>query len=272
MCRPLGISSTMIGPDLTGEKLEQAVRRGITHIEVLLAAAAQDAQDANAAQLHNDLSAVGMTAWSVHAPFGGEVDLSAPDELQRRASVGEMRRACEVADTLEAKCVVVHAGLLAEDEAECALRRCQSLRSINCLLKRTSRLGLRLAIEYLPANKPRICNHSSMMLEVLNIVDGEAGVCLDTNHANLRESLAEAMLALADHIVTVHISDNDGEQERHMLPGEGGIDWPEFMRLLDEIGYDGPLMMEAGCQAELPERLDLTVKSAREYLGWEAPE
>jgi D-psicose/D-tagatose/L-ribulose 3-epimerase len=185
--------------------------------------------------------------------------------------VAQIQRACEVAGMVEANCVVVHAGHDGSDEAEGELRRRQSLRSLNCLLKRTCQLGVQLAVEYLPSNKERLCNCSGEIREILCLCDGRPGVCLDTNHANLCEDLAEVTRELGDLICTLHISDNDGERELHAMPGEGVIDWSEFMTSLDEIGYDGPLVYETTGGETVAERMEMTVRSARDVLGWEGP-
>ncbi len=272
MRRPLGISSTMLDQEFTPENLSAAAAEGTAVLEVYVPLDGDLYEDdARVAEAARAIEAAGLRVWSIHAPFGGEVDLSDPDELSRRAAVGAVRRAAEIGRAMGASLVVAHAGLSAQDPGEGELRRRQSLRSINCLLKRTAQLDLRLAIEYLPANKPRLCNDSAEILEVFRLCDGDPAVCLDTNHANLREPLAQAVRALGEHIATLHISDNDGIEERHLLPGQGVIDWPEFVALLDEIGYAGPLMIEAGGPEPVAELMALTAARAREHLGWEGP-
>jgi hexosaminidase len=260
----------MLGNPITAGDLREAVSRGITHLELLIP---PDGETCPAPDQFRHIARIaaeaGMQIWSIHAPFGGAVDLSAPDELVRRQSLEQVRRACEVAATLSAKCVVVHAGLDCDDADEHELRRRQSLRSLNCLMKRSCQLGVQLAVEYLPANKPRLGNDSAEICEMFRVCDGRPGVCLDTNHANLHEDLADATRALADCLVTVHLSDNDGERERHLMPGEGVIDWREFMDVLDEVGYEGPLVYEATGGETVAERMEMTVRSAREVLGWE---
>ncbi len=269
MHRPLGISSTMFAEQFTDENLQAAAAAGIETLEVYVPVDGElYGDDATVARVGRAVERAGLSVWSIHAPFGGVVDLSAPDELQRRQSVGAVERAAEIGAHLGAALVVIHAGLSSEDEEEHQLRWRQSLRSVNCLLKRTAQLGLRLAIEYLPANKPRLCNSSTGILEFFSLCDGEASVCLDTNHANLREPLADAVRALGERIATVHISDNDGLQERHAMPGDGVIDWTELITLFDEIGYTGPLLYEVTGAEDVPALMKRVAANARELLGW----
>ena len=272
MHRQLGISSAMLGQQLTRENLAAAAAAGVEVLEVYVPAGGElYEQDAAVECLGEMTHEMGLGVWSVHAPFGGDVDLSSLDELQRRASVDAAARAAAVARVLGARFVVVHAGLSAEDGEERQLRWRESLRSINSLIKRCAQLGVRVTIEYLPANKLRLCNDSGHILEFLSVCDGDPGICLDTNHANLAEPLAQAVRTLGSRIETLHISDNDGEQERHEMPGNGVIDWAEFVALLDEIGYTGPLMYETGGAENVAELMATTAANAREYFGWEGP-
>lgn len=263
----------MLGNQITPESLNEVAARGISHLEIPIAPDRdQCVTPAEYRRIGDLITCAGLTVWSVHAPFGAAADLGSPDELKRREAVSQVRRACEVAADLKANCLVIHAGNAGDDEQERRLRRRQSLRSLNCLLKLACRLDVRLAVEFMAANKPRLCNESAEMQEVLSLCDGSPGVCLDTNHANLAEDLTDVTRTLGDLIATVHLSDNDGQQEMHLTPGEGVINWPGFMTVLDEICYEGPLMYETVINGGVERCLDETVRSAREVLGWEAPD
>jgi sugar phosphate isomerase/epimerase len=45
---------------------------------------------------------------------------------------------------------------------------------------------------------------------------------------------------------TVHLHDNHGCRDEHLLPFEGDIEWGELARTLDDAGYAGPYVFEAG--------------------------
>ena len=68
----------------------------------------------------------------------------------------------------------------------------------------------------------------------------------------------------AKSIGTIHASDYDRKDERHWLPGEGVIDWPDFLRRLQASGYKGVFMHEvrAGVNAT-PENV---VKAYKEVI------
>jgi sugar phosphate isomerase/epimerase len=41
-----------------------------------------------------------------------------------------------------------------------------------------------------------------------------------------------------------HVHDNNGRQDAHLPPGHGTVDWPGWGRMLDSIGYAGPIVLE----------------------------
>ena len=52
------------------------------------------------------------------------------------------------------------------------------------------------------------------------------------------------MKVLAPHVVTTHLSDYDGVDERHWLPGKGIVPWKTVVETLMENGYRGPFLFE----------------------------
>lgn len=63
----------------------------------------------------------------------------------------------------------------------------------------------------------------------------------DTFHSHIEEkSTPEAIRAVKDCLVHVHISEND-----RSTPGSGNVRWDETFDTLKEIGYDGTMVVEA---------------------------
>jgi sugar phosphate isomerase/epimerase len=73
--------------------------------------------------------------------------------------------------------------------------------------------------------------------------DPRLRVCYDINHIT-REPSAEFIRVVGGRIETLHVTDCDHINERHWLPGEGILDWPEILRALKEVGYTGVWMYE----------------------------
>ncbi len=69
---------------------------------------------------------------------------------------------------------------------------------------------------------------------------------LDTNHL-LHDKPEDAILRIGERLKHLHISDYDFINERHMLPGDGLIDWMAVIGALEKVGYDGVFNYEVSC-------------------------
>ena len=49
--------------------------------------------------------------------------------------------------------------------------------------------------------------------------------------------------------LSLHIQDNDGTGDGHLIPGDGNIDWDAFVDALHAVGYLGDCVMEAHHQS-----------------------
>ncbi len=72
------------------------------------------------------------------------------------------------------------------------------------------------------------------------------GLCFDSGHANIiwGNEMIQVLRRYADRLYAVHLHDNNGEADSHMIPGDGRIDWKSVMELLSESAYEGPLVLE----------------------------
>lgn len=271
--RPLGVSTSLfrgiLGPDSEPQGIDAMRGTGISHIEYFCDDDTRNhTRPQHMAAVKQAAAAGGVTIWSCHAPFGS-TDISAEDEVGRRQSVQNVIETLDVAVELGAGRVVVHGSRepIAEEERERRLIQC--IRSLNELCKRASQRGLVLALELLP----RTClgNRTAEMQRLLEIVDGDLRVCYDVNHITLYEGVQESLSALKSRIETLHISDHDGVDERHWIPGRGIVDWPGFVAGLDAIGYSGCLLHEArAAELDLAGNLREIAAAAQKHLQAEA--
>ncbi len=66
----------------------------------------------------------------------------------------------------------------------------------------------------------------------------------DVNHGNLNEDILQAVRDCDGLIRHIHISDNHGQREEHLLPGEGIIDLRAVIAEIYQTGYTGPCNFE----------------------------
>ena len=79
-------------------------------------------------------------------------------------------------------------------------------------------------------------------------------MCLDTGHCSVFGlSPADAVRMIGkEYLRALHVHDNDGKADRHMLPGEGVIDWEDFAKALSEIDCQCPVSIETSVGGKIP--------------------
>lgn len=69
----------------------------------------------------------------------------------------------------------------------------------------------------------------------------------DVGHANMQEMPQdEALRMLGSHVMALHIQDNTGEKDRHLVPFLGTLNLDSVMCGLKDIGYKGYFTFEVG--------------------------
>ena len=108
-----------------------------------------------------------------------------------------------------------------------------------------------IAVENSLPTRPRVGDTVAEVVELVEALGApNVGYCLDTSHANIGEDAVAALPLVAQRLMTLHISDNDGQSDRHALPFEGTVDWGAFMPALRSADYDGVFMLEVRATAE----------------------
>lgn len=185
---------------------------------------------------------------SMHAPFGKHLDLSSLDEESRRAGVDACISAARILARLHGKTLVTHGSIHVEDSAQMPERARQTEMSIAEIADHCRDMGLNVAVEILAGMT--VGNSGPEMLALLELIGRpNVGVCIDVNHVFPTDQLIPTVHLLGPRILTLHISDHDGIEEKHWLPMHGVIDWPGLIHALREVNYPGPFMYEVRFEA-----------------------
>ena len=75
------------------------------------------------------------------------------------------------------------------------------------------------------------------------------GWCFDVGHAWCSGYKPDILKKCSVVPLSLHIQDNDGGGDGHLIPGDGTIDWDLFIRTLKDVGYTGDCVMEAHHQS-----------------------
>lgn len=114
---------------------------------------------------------------------------------------------------------------------------------------------------------------SAGLLRTLEELDSpNFGVCLDTGHLNIAaETQADFIRACGGRLKALHLADNQGETDQHMMPfGRGSVDFTEVLREADAAGYDGAINFEipgeSGCPIEVRRMKLRYLREVSDYL------
>jgi sugar phosphate isomerase/epimerase len=220
------------------------------------------------------LDEVGLPCVQAHAQFysdqnpgfqyGMNMDVSEPAFL-------ELTRAIEYAAIAGAKNIVCHSITVPEGGQTGACLE-YNYKFFKALAPYAKQFGIKLAIENLYAT----FTTPFALSELLRRLDDPEVfcACIDVGHSNLCRVHPQDFLRdmLPGSVQALHIHDNYGSVDNHLLPGHGRLDWEEITKALADIDYQGDFTLEAvsfwkAFDADLmPDAIALAAKVARKLV------
>ncbi len=102
--------------------------------------------------------------------------------------------------------------------------------------------GVMLAMEYLNRFETYLLTCADELVRYVEDVNHpNCKAAFDTFHANMEEkNIGDALRKCAPYLVHIQISEND-----RSTPGRGHINFTDVFNVLDEVGYEGPIAIEA---------------------------
>jgi sugar phosphate isomerase/epimerase len=189
---------------------------------------------------------------SVHAPMYNDdcwgrtgpnavVSISETEKIRRMASVDEIKRALELAESVPFRYLVQHIGVAGEDYSD------KKLDAIFSALEELRVFAAQRGVEILLENIPNALSTAERLLLLLGETHLDLNFCFDIGHAHMGAGIAAEFQRMGDRIRSTHIHDNDGEHDIHLFPcvaPDGTIDWADAMALLRSRQQQYPLLLE----------------------------
>lgn len=190
--------------------------------------------------LGNRAAALGLSLPVCHLPFV----MPDPDcEPAMARFARELRTGLEAAAFLGIPVAVTHPIVRHSSAVSYDAWLAQNLTFLAPLCDAAARLGVALAIENM-AGKPYPGASGETVFgsraeDVRCLADKlNTGICWDFGHAHLTGLCQSAELAtVGDRLRMVHIHDNNGAVDRHLLPFDGTVDWDDAAEGLRAIGF-----------------------------------
>jgi sugar phosphate isomerase/epimerase len=207
-------------------------------------------------QIRDWCDTLGLGVKGIHASCGerGYVEgalknFASPREYNRLAGVELVKNRVDLAHVLDAGAIVLHFKLpwqrFEEDREFRDLFYRRALKSFDELEPYCTTRRIRVCVENDNAYPPP---HSRYMYDTLfGRYGGDyMGLCFDTGHGNTacKENSLEYAECYRDRLFMVHIHDNHGQEDEHLLPFEADFNWEGFARVLAQSPYEFPVVME----------------------------
>lgn len=201
---------------------------------------------------------------TVHLPFLW-VDLSSLNEPVRLASVDSLRRCVELVEPVEVHAHVVHLWGFTTTQIAAQLQNPAQRKAIMAWLVRQGGRSLGALLEALDPAAVCVENLEDSVLEfALPLVEKiGTSICLDVGHLAWQGGDPLGFLAEhGDRVREVHLHDavraatggRAGVQD-HLALGQGHVDYTAFLSKLEEIDYEGAVILELNTREDLEESL-----------------
>ena len=112
------------------------------------------------------------------------------------------------------------------------------VRRLQSIIDHAEKLGIRVAFE-----NTKVYGYLEYVFD--RIKNNNMGICYDAGHCHCHLGDKFDWEKFKDRIFIVHLHDNDGSEDQHLLPFEGTIDWQEVIDNLNRANYSGPVIMES---------------------------
>lgn len=238
--------------------LEKIRDSGFGRIEICSFPAHLDYHDVEQVKSAADLiDQLGLETYSFHAPFSDRIDITSLDPHCRELALNELQKAADAAAILNVRYLVIHPG--PEKATLPEYERFWRLENAVCVLNRAflrcKELGIGLVLENMLPHL--FAGQTRDLMWILGALDTcEAGICLDTGHAYLGGDLSSVAHKLSGHLWMVHASDNRGQHDDHLPPGDGKIDWAAFLLQLNDLHFNGTFILEIADTGDAKQTLE----------------
>ena len=181
---------------------------------------------------------------SLHGVFIG-IDPGSGDASVRELSRRKCRESCELAADLHCGSVIFHSScfpFLRGSYMDFWAARCAPFYE-----ELAGTYGLNVFIENSQDVDP-----DPLLSLMSRIKDPRVGICLDLGHVHYSRAPIETWSGvLGKWIGCLHLSDNEGDFDSHLPPGEGLVDWEKADRLWAGLGRKMPLTLEIADPSEI---------------------
>jgi sugar phosphate isomerase/epimerase len=258
---------------LTPELFEQIAKAGFQGVEIFCSRGHFDYTSKTEVQaMAGALAHHGLILSSMHAPVsrdmsstregGTPLSICEVERVRRIEAMDELKRAIDVAEELPFPRMVFHMG--SSRETADPRKRDAAFSSLEHLILHARHVGVTICVEN-TTSEMGDPNYLRTFVDETRLTGLRFN--FDIGHAHLSDfpetdRIEKSFAPLRELVSSVHLHDNHGEKDEHLLPYDGTIDWPDAIKTLQSAPQTGlPLILE------LKEKTGPEVPTAAEQLA-----
>lgn len=223
------------------KEIEWLAAQNFALIDLTLAAPAAAPEAVKWAEVRSAITAHGLKTICRAATY---LPLDNPSSLVRQAALDELKRAVDATAAVGATlCTIRFDGWPAHLDEQSGYEYYRQLFTL--LINHGRAQSVQVALE----NSPRNEHQLKYFREIFQRLP-ELKLAYHIGHGNintLQSMTREYLFALADRLVHVRISDNDGHHQVYLplgAPASGGLHWPRDLQILRSFRYDGTIALQ----------------------------
>lgn len=121
-------------------------------------------------------------------------------------------------------------------------------------------------------NLPFVCLEISKVDTVLKLIRAvnqpNCKMCFDVGHAHVfHDDIAEDIKKIGSYLQVLHVHDNNGQFDSHLIPWQGSINWNEFVAAIRDINFSGCISLETYVDLDMPREVKTSMRKLLSQLA-----
>jgi len=229
------------------------------------------------------LEELGVYPHTIHAP-NKAINLASFDEAERKDAVEQVAAAMRFLAEVGGRTIIVHPtggpwtpGLVYYTLENVGAATENAHRSISELVTVAEAEGVRMALENLPKFPARqmpgrpLETMSELRSFMADLPAEYVGICHDIGHTRLIGlDIADEARVASERLYALHIQDGSTDDDDHLPPGHGVLDFDSYARALADIEFDGAWTLEVEAKNHPGSVEDVAMELAGIRDRWES--
>lgn len=222
--------------------IDTLIEHGADKIELLMDGPEWNAMENLFQELAQKLLSIPV-GYTIHPP-AWDINLTSENYATREVAFSEYKKAIEFAGSIQATHVVIHPGFCFSPVFDKQIAQLRAKEYISELCRIAKPLHVKLAIENVGYNGSSLFTQEEFT-NFLADIDETAGFLIDTGHAHLNNwDIPRLINETKDRLLALHLHDNDGKGDTHLVIGDGTIEWDPIFTALREDAPHAELILE----------------------------